>query len=239
MLEFEAPHEAAAAGFDDVWARKGAEFFGEVASFLGHHFSGPGALEDLERFEGHRAADRVAEEGAGVERFAGGFGPGVHDFGLADAGGDGEAAAEGFAEADEVGDDAVPFASEGFSTAMEAGVDFIEDEEGVILIAPIAEAGKKIGWGDDFSAAALDGLHEDRADVRAIEGVDLISGEGEAGGDGGELVVEGTVEFREVGPKEAAVAEAVVAVLESDETFLTRGEAGSFEGGFNGFEAGI
>ena len=72
-----------------------------------------------------------------------GLGPGVHDFGLADAGGEGKAAAEGFAEADEVGDDAVPFASEGFSATMEARVDFIEDEEGVILIAPNRGGGEE------------------------------------------------------------------------------------------------
>ena len=51
--------------------------------------------------ERHRAANRVAEERAGVNRFAGGGGPrGVHDVRAAHAGGKRKAAGERLAEAD-------------------------------------------------------------------------------------------------------------------------------------------
>jgi len=61
-------------------------------------------FEQIERLKGHAAAERIAEKGAGVKRFAGRFGPrGVHDFRRADARGERKAAGKRFAEADDVG----------------------------------------------------------------------------------------------------------------------------------------
>ena len=93
----------------------------------------------VEGVDGHGAAEGISEEGAGVEGFAVRGGPCVHDFGFSDTGGEGEAAGEGFAEADEVRDDGGVFAGEEGAGAEESGVDFVEDEKGVVGIAPGAE----------------------------------------------------------------------------------------------------
>ena len=86
--EFEAEHEAGAA---EAGGGKGLEGVAEIAAGGTDLLGGFGFLVEIEGGEGHGAADGVAEEGGGVEGFAGGGGPGVHDIGTAYAGGDGEA----------------------------------------------------------------------------------------------------------------------------------------------------
>ena len=48
---------------------------------------------------------------------------------------DGEAAAEGFGGGENIGNDAVMLIGEPFAGASDAGLDFVEDQQGVVLVA--------------------------------------------------------------------------------------------------------
>ncbi len=203
--QIQASHETHAANgeftfgapqFGEFGQEEFAEFGGAFGKFLFADF--------FNLRESHGAADRVAEEGAGVNRFtARGRPGGIHHVRAADAGGERETASEGFAEANDVRHDAAVFAREPFSRATEAGVNFIEHEERFVFVAQAAEQGKKFGRRNIDAAAALDGFNEHRADpaalkVAAHEGLD----DGQVGGFGGELDELG--EFLELQAERAA-----------------------------------
>ena len=61
------------------------------------------------------------------------------------------------------------FAGKPFPRATEAGVDFVQDKQSVVLVANPAQHGQEGGRGDVDAAAHLDGLDEDRADSLALE----------------------------------------------------------------------
>jgi len=146
-------------------------------------FGGFGKGVQFQGGERHGAAEGITEEGAGMEGVAGGRGPGVHDVGPADAGGYGEARGEGLAKADDVRGDAEVVAGEEFAGAVEAGEDFVGDEEDFFLVADAAEHREEVARRGDDAAPALDGLDEDAADFALGDGAgDLLVDAGEAGG---------------------------------------------------------
>ena len=63
----------------------------------------------------------------------------IHDVGAANTGRKRETAGERLAQADEIGRDTAVFAGEPFSGAAKAGVDFVEDQERVLLVADSAQ----------------------------------------------------------------------------------------------------
>ena len=74
-------------------------------------------------------------------------------------------------------------AGEEFAGAVEAGEDFVGDEEDFFVVADVAEEGEEIARRGDDAAAALDGLDEDAADIALGDGAgDLLVDGGEAGG---------------------------------------------------------
>src|SRR5260221_471561 len=94
--------------------------------------------------ECHRAADGMAEKGAGVNRLAGGGGPCcVHQISAANTGGKREAAGERLAETDQVGNHAGVFASEPFSSATKASINLVKDQQRVVFVAKPAEQRQK------------------------------------------------------------------------------------------------
>lgn len=186
--EFEAEHKAEAADGLDEGRIDVFETSAESLTGIGDLGGICELGVEIEGSEGHGAADGVSEEGGGVDSFAGGGWPGVHDLGAGDAGGERVAGGEAFAEADDVGVEVEVFAGEEFAGAIEAGENLVEDEEGVELVAEVPEAFEEVWVSDAFSAAALDGFDEDGAGIALGEG--FFDG-GEGGGDGGVLWGEG------------------------------------------------
>ncbi len=183
FYELDALHEAGAADVADVGGGQRGKGVTEDAGGGADLAGGVGIGVKLEGGEGHGAAYGVAEEGAGVEGFAGGLGPCVHDIGAAHAGGYGEAVGEGLAEANDVRGDVEVVAGEEFAGAVEAGEDFVGDEEDFFLVADAAEEWEEVAGRWDDAAAALDGLDEDGADLALADGGgDLIVDGCEAGG---------------------------------------------------------
>jgi len=106
--------------------------------------------------QGHGAADGMAQKGAGVDGFAVGRRPrGVHEVGAADAGGEREAAGQGFAEANHVRDRSGVFAGKPFPGAAEAGVDFIQNQQGAVLVAEPAQEGQEARRGEYETVGAV------------------------------------------------------------------------------------
>ena len=88
-------------------------------------------LDGLQDGQGRGAGQRIAAVGAAV--VAGNQGLG----GLAarQARADGEAAAQGFSRGEDVRDDAVMLIGEPFARSPDAGLDLVEDQQGVVLVA--------------------------------------------------------------------------------------------------------
>ncbi len=248
-VEFDAQEEASAADlldFAGIFER--GECFDDAFAFLGGLGGEVFLFEDVEDGGGDGGADRVAAEGAAV-------GAGLEERGEAGFGehaGDGDAAAERFAEGHDVGDDppavavVVELVSEVGAGTSAAGPDFIEDEGEVVLIAEGANAGEEVGIGDVDAALALDGFDEYGAGL-GIDGV-LESGEvvvgdvGEAGDEGSEscLIVGGG------GGGKGAEGSSVETFEEGDDFEwgvvgggVGGGEASELDGGFVGFGAGV
>ncbi len=100
------------------------------------------------------------------------------------------AAAEGLADGDAVGADALVLEGEELARAAQAGLDLIQHQEAVVLVGDLAQALEEaLGWDDD-AALALDGLHEDGAGVLGhglLHGLQVAVGhDDEAGGEGAE-----------------------------------------------------
>src|SRR5690242_1842053 len=85
----------------------------------------------------------------------------VHDFGAAGDSGDGHAAAERFGGGDQVGLDAEMFGSEPFTSAREARLDFVGNEENAVLAADILQQLEVIARGDDKTAFAENRFGDD------------------------------------------------------------------------------
>ena len=127
-------------------------------------------LNFLDLRQSHGAADGMAQEGAGVDGFAGGARPGgIHHIGPADAGREGKSAGEGFAQANHVGHDAAVLAGEPFAGAAKAGVNFVKYKQRAQLVAKFAQQGEKAGGRNVDAAAGLHRLGQNRA-----EGTDLV-----------------------------------------------------------------
>ena len=82
----------------------------------------------------------MAEESAGVDRFAARCGPGfVHHARTPHACGEREATGQRFAETNDVGDCFAPFTRKPSARSSKAGEDFIKDEQRSELIANAAQ----------------------------------------------------------------------------------------------------
>src|ERR1039458_8183401 len=118
----------------------------------------------------HRAADRMTEEGAGVNRLAFGWRPrSVHDIRAPDAGGKRKAAGERLAETDQIGHHAGMFARKPFSGAPKAGVNLVEDEQRAVPVAEFPQQRQKPRRRDIDAAARLNGFDENRANPAALK----------------------------------------------------------------------
>ena len=123
-------------------------------------------FEDVEGGEAGAHGESVLAEGGGVDD---GFFEGAVD-GLVDVvahenGGDGdEASAEGFGEDDHVGLDVVAMAGDEGAGAADAGLDFVEDEEGAVFFAEALDGGEVAGGGGDDAGFALEGFEDDGGD---------------------------------------------------------------------------
>ncbi len=118
----------------------------------------------------HRAADRMAEERAGVNRLAGRGRPrGVHQIRAADAGGKRKAAGQRLAEADQIGNHAAVFAGKPFSGAAKAGVNLVENQQRAVFIAKLSQQRQKFLRRNIDAAARLNRLDKNRAELFAAK----------------------------------------------------------------------
>src|ERR1035441_6339086 len=118
----------------------------------------------------HRAADRMTEERAGVNRLAFGWRPrGVHDVRTTNTGGKRKPAGERLAETDQIGNHAGMFAGKPFSGAPKAGVNLVEDEQRAVFVAKFPQHRQESRWRDVDAAARLNGFDENRADPAALK----------------------------------------------------------------------
>ena len=203
--------------------------------------------EELALGEAGDHGEGVAGEGAGLVDGAGG-GKGVHDFGAAAEGADGEATADDFAEEGEVGMDAGEFldAAEG---EAEAGHDFVEDEEGAVGVGEVAELLEESGCGEDEAGVGGVGFEDDGGDLvgelgkGSFDEIDAVEGEGD--GEGGEgLGDAGAIGLAEgegstAGFDEEGVDMAVVAACEFDDFGASCVAASKADGGEGGFGAAV
>ena len=164
--------------------QKFAEFRAAFAQFQ------PLDFRDLR--QRHRAADRIAEKGAGMNRLAARRRPGgVHEVGAPDAGRQRKAAGERLAEADEIGHNAAVFAGKPFSGAAEAGVNFVENQQRADARRTVSGSSRqKFRRRNVDAAARLHRLDENRADpfapqnnwriwtIRRRRGRRLVAGNG-------------------------------------------------------------
>lgn len=228
-----------------------------VAGEVGHQLTEAGDLggeafedglvaEDLEAGEGGGAAELAAGVAVTVEEGAA-FG-GIAEEAVEDAlggegGGEGEvAASEAFGEAEEVGGDAFLLAGEHSAGAAEAGHDFVEDEEDVVLMAPVVEAFEHALGPEAHAGSALDeGLDDDGGGAGEV--VWGQGGEGVEAGDGDDAVAEViAAAFEEGDAAEAGGTEgvAMVGAVEGDEGVALRTAVllpvleGHADGGFDG-----
>ena len=107
----------------------------------------------------------MGDEGGGVAGFAVAS-PGVHDFLPAQDGGDREAAAEGFAAADEIGFDAGFAAQEPGAAAAEAGEDLVDGQYDFAPAADFGQGRQPAGRRPAGRLAADDRFDQASADVR-------------------------------------------------------------------------
>ncbi len=101
-------------------------------------------------------------------------------------------AADGFAECEDVGFDVGMLVGEPFAGPTATGPDFIADEQEVVSIAEIAEAGQVSRVGDVHAAFALNGLDDDGDGFWVdfmLDGIEIVVGDvfktGEVGGEAG------------------------------------------------------
>ncbi len=172
----------------------------------------------------------------------------VEDLAGGEDGGDGvEAAGEGFADDADVGTDVVMLEGEELAGAAEAGLDFVAEQEDVVVVADLAELGEVAGGRDDDAGFALDRLYENGDGVAGDGGADgfgVTEGDlAEAGGKGAEAAL--VLGF---GGEADDGDGAAVEVIGADEDLTLAGGdaahglapfAGGFEGGFDGFDAGV
>ena len=116
-------------------SRNSAEFRAAFGKFA--------LLNFLDLRQRHRAANGMAEEGAGMNRLAARRRPcGVHQVGATDAGRKRKTAGERLAQTNQIGHDAGVFAGKPFSGAAKAGVNFIENQQRPVFVANFRSSGR-------------------------------------------------------------------------------------------------
>lgn len=145
---------------EDELLVEGLEAGGKLLADLGGVRDDLLILDDLEDLLADGARDGVAAEGGAV----GAGSQDVHDFVVGHHGGDrDDAAAERLGEAGDVGADAFVLLSEQLARAPHAGLDFVADQQNVVLGAEPAGFFEVAFGRDDDAGLALDGLDEEAA----------------------------------------------------------------------------
>ena len=187
--QLDADHQAALADVADM--RVVGELVGECpaqALDLGRQgLENPVALEQIERGEGRRAAERVAGEGVTVKEGPAVAGPGAEELIVDPLGGQGRgerrvAAGQSLGQAQEIGRDVLLGAGEQRTGAAEAGRHLVGDEQDVVLAAEGRGPGQVARRVDEHAGGALDQRLQD-------EGGDLVAVLVQQLGQGGERLV--------------------------------------------------
>ena len=198
----------------------------------------------------HRAANRMAEKRARVNGFTRGRRPGcVHQVGAPHASGQRKSTGERFAEANEVGHGLCVLARKPFSRAAHAGENFVNDQEHARLVADAAQHRQKFPRRNVDAAAALNWFDENGPDLFSLKQTAnrifqfaQLSGIGWKRNEIPELTElrtkRQTKMFAMRGVKRA-VAEAVIAAGESNDTRLARGEQSGLERRLDRLKPGI
>ena len=171
-VEGDADEQAAAAG-GGAGLREGLHELGAEAAGARHERV---ALQDVEHRVAGGAGDGVAAErgavGAGREQRGA---PGVDE-----GGADGQAAAQSLGERDDVGGEAVVLEAVEPAGAPDAGLDLVGDEDGVVLLAELAQGRGRAGVEGHDAALALHGLEEHAGDLlrgeHALQGGGVVEG---------------------------------------------------------------
>ena len=246
--EFDADHEAAAADVGEfslearLIAQAGDGLLAELIGMGDEVF----AFDHIEDGAGNGHADGIAAEGAAV--LAGNEELG--DCGLGEHNADGEAAADGFAQGEDVGFDGFAvgggevLVAEPAAGAAAAGPYFVEDEGDALLIAEGADLGGVFGGVEVDAAFSLDRLDDDACGFvidGLFEGFDVAGFDLKEAGDGGfEALFYGRISRGRDHRQRAAVK----TFLKRDDfpTFGRRfvaAQTGEFACRFVGFEAAV
>ena len=234
-VEHDGEEGAAAADF----AHGGVVF--EAAAKLG--LEGGGAQrEAVARQDGPgrqagRAAHGVAAKGGKVAEH-GVFGQGGHEGAVGGKGPEGHAAAQGLRQAEDVGGDSGRGEGEGLAAAAEAGLDFVDDEQGSGRAAPRLEGAQPGEVGGHIAGFRLNDFDQDGGGVgadgveglAAVERKDSVARHQRAVGRLHALVAHG---------REGSGGGSVVGPDERDDFAAAGGALGQFEGAVDGFGSGI
>jgi hypothetical protein len=124
--------------------------------------------------EGRGTSHRVAKKRGGMERFAGGSGPSVHNLCPPDAGRHGKSCRQPFSETKKVGVDAELITGKKRAGAIESSINLVEDEQDLVGVANLAQHSQEIEWRDHFTAAPLAGFDQDASDWALANGLDNL-----------------------------------------------------------------
>lgn len=146
------------------WARSSAPRWLAVGERFG--------FEDVEGGEAGAHGETVFAEGGGVDDgFFEGAVDGFVDVIAHEDGGDGdEASAEGFGEDDHVGLHVVVMGGDEGASASDAGLNFVEDEQGAVFFAEGLDGCEIAGGRGDDAGFALEGLEDDGGDFLLLQG---------------------------------------------------------------------
>lgn len=173
LVDDDGVQQALAADGSDQGAVEFAQTIAEDLAELFGPFDHLLLVDDLECADGNGAAERVAAvRGPVGTRF-----DGQHNLLPAqNAGHRVHAAGDSLAKEHEVGLDAGPFVAEEFACASDAGLDFVADEEDVVLVAEGSEVGEIAVGGDDYTGFSLDRLNQETGDFVSMGLEDAANG---------------------------------------------------------------
>mmetsp|Transcript_7468 Transcript_7468/g.18103 ORF Transcript_7468/g.18103 Transcript_7468/m.18103 type:complete len:525 (+) Transcript_7468:23-1597(+) len=126
----------------------------------------PGPLEDLERLDASSHREGVARQSPGLVHGPGGCDV-LHDLLLAAIGADGEPPPDDLAHGGDVRGDAKVLLGAAVGDP-EARHDLVEDEDGPVVVAELAEALEKLLGGDDEAGVSDDWLEDDGGDLALV-----------------------------------------------------------------------
>ena len=253
--DFHAEHEAASADVADegVNLLEVEETFEEADAHFLDVAQDVVVADVIEDGEAGGHGELVAAKGASV-----GTGFPLIEFLAIDDDGEREAAADGFREDEDVGDDSGIFKGVESAGTAPAGLDFVEDEGDGAVVRDLANLAEPGGGGGDGAAFALNDFEDDASGWGdAAFGVgELLACEIGAGAFGAVCVAHRAAVSVRIGLEldagheagdlgaevahegESAVGLAVVAALEGDHALSAGGSFDEFDGGFDGVGTG-